>query len=470
MQARPEWKILVVESDEKPGGTMRSDRVEGCLCEWGPNGFLTNVPYTRDLAHRLDLGQRLLAADESAERRFLWVRGALRLLPMNPKSFLQSDLLSPRGRLRVLLEPFQGRAPKGVEDTVHAFASRRVGSEAASILIDAMVSGVYAGDPEELSLRATFPKMAQMEEEHGSLVKALVAMRRAARKKGETAEGGPAGPGGTLTSFDEGMEVLIQSLAGALGSRLRCGVRGVSVAPSDASSGASPAPPPSAGHAVTVETSGRRAVLSARKVVCAVPSYVAPSLLEGTYPRLARILGEIPYAGLTVVCLIYRRNQISHPLDGFGFLVPRGQGPRMLGCIWTGSIFPGHVTPGRVLLRAMIGGARDPEGPMLSETKTVDVAHTELDRILGGIDGPPVETRLYRHPKGIPQYVQGHLARLDVLGRELASTPGLSLAGNAYRGIGVNDCVRESQSLAARLCAQAAPAPEPVAADPPSAT
>jgi oxygen-dependent protoporphyrinogen oxidase len=203
---------------------------------------------------------------------------------------------------------------------------------------------------------------------------------------------------------------------------------------------------------VTADAGGRAAVLDAKRVVCALPAYGAGAVLGAAFPRLARELAAIPYAGITVVTLIYGRDRIAHPLHGFGFLVPFGQGPRMLGAIWTGSIFPTHVAPGKVLLRVMVGGARDPEASMLSDGKTVDWVLAELARILGGIEGMPEAVRLYRHPRGIPQYETGHLQRLAALDRELASVPGLSLAGNAYRGIGVNDCVREAAVLAERLC------------------
>ena len=160
---------------------------------------------------------------------------------------------------------------------------------------------------------------------------------------------------------------------------------------------------------------------------------------------------EIPYAPISVVCLIYDRQQVRHPLDGFGFLVPRGQAVRMLGCIWTGSIFPEHVAEGRVLLRTMVGGARDPEGAGMADGPLVDLVHGELRRILGEIEGRPREVRIFRHPLGIPQYALGHLGRLERLQSGLGRAPGLHLAGNAYRGIGVNDCVREASDLAGRI-------------------
>jgi oxygen-dependent protoporphyrinogen oxidase len=432
---RPRWNVLVAEGGERPGGTMRSDRVDGALCEWGPAGFLTNVAHTRDLAVELGLESRLLPALPTAENRFLWVRGALRPVPMKPLAFLGSSLLSRRGRGRVLLEPFVPRRRGDGDESIHAFASRRIGREAASVLVDAMVSGVYAGDPSRLSLAATFPRMAGMEREHGSLVRAMFALRRERRRAG----GGPAGPGGTLTTFDEGMETLIRALTASLGTRVRCRLRAASLTRAGED------------YRIVLDGPDGSRTVAARRVVLALPAFVSQSILASSFPAIASLLGEIPYAGITVACLFYDRDRVRHPLDGFGFLVPRGQGIRMLGAIWTGSIFPPHVPDGRVVLRVMLGGARDPEASMLSEGKTVDIAHGELDRILGGIEGRPAGAAIFRHPKGIPQYEQGHPRRLEALDRETARYPGLYLAGNAYRGIGVNDCVREAGLLAGRI-------------------
>ena len=433
-RAGPEWTVTVLEADERPGGTMRSERVAGCVCEWGPAGFLTNVPQTRELALELGLEERLLPARDAAQNRYLWVRNALRPVPLSPGAFLRSDLLSPAGRARVLAEPFMGRRPSGGDESVLAFASRRIGSEAARVLVDAMVSGIYAGDSGNLSLRATFPRMMEMEERYGSLFRAMIAKRRS-----KSGGGGPAGPGGVLTSFDEGMEVLIRTLAASLGPRLVTGARVTSLTRQGSE------------YHIDYSTSLGPRTLRAKQLLLAVPSFVASGLVRTFAPLLAAELEDIPYAGLNVVCLIYRRNQIRRPLDGFGFLVPRDQGLRMLGAIWAGSVFPEHVPGNLALLRVMLGGARDPEAAMLSDTRSVDLCHGELSRALGGIEGAPYATKLFRHPRAIPQYVLGHPERLLRIERERAAYPGLHLAGNAYRGIGVNDCVRESRALAERI-------------------
>ncbi len=443
LERRADWSVAILEAEDQPGGTMRSDWVGGCLCEWGPNGFLTNVPHTWDLAHEVGLGERILVANAKAERRYLWVNGALRALPMKPAAFFASDILSRRGRARVLLEPFMPRGPVGGDESVFAFASRRIGREAASVLVDAMVSGIYAGDPENLSLQSAFPRMKQMEETHGSLVKAMIAKMREGRRT-KVKSGGPMGPGGKLTSFDEGMQVLTRRLAEIAGPRLNLSTRVGDLEPIEG------------GYRIQALRNGAPWTLRARRVVLATPSFAGQAILKRRFASVARTIEPIPYAGITVACLIYDRDQIAHDLDGFGFIIPRGQGPRLLGCIWNGSIFPPHVKNRRVLMRTMVGGARDPEAVALSEGRTVDLVHGELGRMLGPITGMPKETRLFRHPKGIPQYVMGHPERLRRLEKDLQEFPGLHLLNNAYRGIGVNDCVREAKALAERLVGGAA--------------
>ena len=437
LAARPDWRVLVLERSSHPGGTMRSDRADGCVCEWGPNGFLTNVPDTWDLAHDLGLASRLRVADDRAQRRFLWLAGALREVSTSPLRFLASDMLSVRGKLRLLCEPLMGRR-KTPDESIHDFARRRIGREAADVLVDAMVTGIFAGDSHRLSLRAALPRMADMEDRYRSLVRAMVSIGRERRRTGR-AVGGPAGPGGRLVSFDDGMEVLIRRLADAIGGAMEtdCTVRGVDTVPG--------------GFVVHASGEDGPRAIDARRVVLACPAYVSATLLHREHPALASTLASIPYAGLTVVCLVYDRESIDHDLDGFGFLVPHGQNVLQLGCLWTASIFPDHAPDGRVVLRAMVGGTRDPAGANLPDETLLTRLQHELGGMLGGIRGAPRATRIFRHPRAIPQYELGHPDKLERLSAGLAGVPGLHLAGNAYRGIGVNDCVREARRLAGAI-------------------
>jgi oxygen-dependent protoporphyrinogen oxidase len=425
--------VTVLERSSRAGGNIRSEEVDGYLCEWGPNGFLDSVPETLELVRDLGLEAELLPSHDQAQNRYIFRKGRLHPLPGGPLAFLKSRLLSWPGKLRIAMEPFARRRPDG-DETIHAFASRRIGGEAAEVLIDPMVSGVFAGDSRALSLRACFPKMWQMETDHGGLFRALLAKRRGRR--------GPVGaPLGRLTSFRGGTEDLVRALVRARGDGLRTGVLVRSLAPSPG------------GYRLALEGGG---ALLADAVVLSGGAGESASLLHGVDPDLALGLREIPSAPLAVVCLGYEESGLPRPLDGFGFLIPRGEGPRILGVLWDSSIYPGRAPSGHVLLRAMIGGAHDPQAMALDDSALLERVRQDL-RTTMGLQGSPTLVRVFRHPRGIPQYTVGHRERLARVEARLARYPGLYLAGSAYRGVAINSCVAEAGPLAERILAGLAP-------------
>jgi oxygen-dependent protoporphyrinogen oxidase len=442
--------VLVLEASDRAGGNIQTDRVEGFTIERGPNGYLDNVPATPALVRRLGIEGELQKADEAAANRYLFRAGRLHLLPSGPGSFLRSRVLSVPGRLRVFGEPFAGNKPAGVDETIFQFASRRIGKEAASILIDAMVSGVFAGDVRELSLASSFPKMAQMEEEHGGLVRAMLARmkgRRVAKKeverrraRGEAVEdlvqpGGPAGPGGTLTSFRLGLDTLPEAAARELGDSVRYGVKVVGIERGGRGGDGS-------GPAWIVHPTGGESI-PADGVVVSVPSPRAAPFLRTLDKELAGAVGEIRTAGLAVVALAFDAVAMGGAPHGFGFLVPRGTGPRILGCLWDSSIFPGRAPEGKVLLRAMIGGAHDPDAVGESEEALVTQVREDL-RTTMGLTTPPLFARVYRWPLGIGQYTVGHQDRLDQVHSRLETHPGLWVAGSSFYGISMNACIEKA--------------------------
>ncbi len=465
-------EVLVLEGSDRPGGNIQTDRFDGFTIERGPNGYLDNVPTTPALVRRLGLEGRVQRADESAANRYLYRAGKLHLLPSGPIGFLTSPVLSLPGRLRVFAEPFSPKRPDGVDESVFEFASRRIGGEAASVLIDAMVSGVFAGDVRELSLASSFPKMAAMEEEHGGLMRALLArMRkrraarrqvRARRRRGEKVDdlvqpGGPAGPGGTLTSFRGGLDVLPTALAQELGDSVRLEVGAVSVERTGGETVAAALDGGSEdgrGESMTpwsVRTSDG-GVIPADVVVLAVPSSRARGLLDDLDEGLAGAVGEIRTAGLAVIALAFEEADLGGAPDGFGFLVPREAGPRILGCLWDSSIFPGRAPKGRALLRVMIGGAHDPEAVAEKEEVLVSRALTDLGTTMG-VGAQPLFSRVYRWPLGIGQYTLGHQDRLDRIHRRLEKLPNLYLAGSSYYGISMNSCIERAGEQAEAILA-----------------
>ncbi len=433
--------VNVFEAGPQAGGNIRSEEVDGFTVEWGPNGFLDNVPATLELVRDLALDEELQRADPRAATRYIWRRSRLHPIPTGPLSFLGSRALSLTGRLRVLAEPFQARGPDARDESVRDFGVRRIGTEATDVLIDAMVSGVFAGTAETLSLSSAFPKMRAMESEHGSLVRAMLARKR------HGSGGGPAGPGGTLTSFRNGMETLPRALARHLGSRLHTGVRATGIPGQDAEG------------RWRVALDGVDEV-AADQVVLAVPAPRSAELTAEVSPALSEVLGSMPTAGLAVVALAYPESALVRSPDGFGFLVPRSEGIRILGCLRDSTIFPGRAPEGHVLLRAMIGGAYDPEAVGLPADELEHIVRAELSTTLG-VDAQPSLVRVLRHPLGIGQYTVGHADRLERIGNALAELPGLSLTGSSYRGVSMNACIEraslEAESIADRVAEAARP-------------
>lgn len=429
-------EVCLLEAGAEPGGKIRSERSAGYLCEWGPNGFLNKEPATLSLCRRLGLTAQLQPAEDAFGRRYIYRRGRLVAVRANPLGFIASPLLPPAGKLRLFCEPFvpRRRALRHEGDeSVASFARRRIGSWGAEILIDAMQSGIYAGDPTRLSVKSCFPRVVEVEQQYGSLVRGMVSLKRSS--KGGATPG--AGPSGHLTSFNDGLQSLTNALAARLGSRVRCNTTLRAIQRRN--------------QRYQLELDGGEP-LQADAVVLACPAYAAAPLLAPLDGHLSRLIDGIEYAPLGVLCLGWRREQVKHPLDGFGFLAPRREGLRSLGALFSSSIFRGRAPFGRVLMRVMLGGARDPQVLELDDDHLVLLALSELEPVLG-LNGMPEHVRVFRHTRAIPQYNVGHEARIQRIAQRLADLPHLHLGGNAYHGVSINDCVRNAEVLATQIIA-----------------
>ncbi|KAB0671362.1 protoporphyrinogen oxidase [Oryzomonas sagensis] len=429
-----ELDLALLEKDERVGGKIWSIKADGYTCEWGPNGFLDSKPQTLELCSAIGVDGNLHRSNDNARKRFIFSGGELHQLPENGASFLKSRLISWPGKLRLALEPtpFIAKAPQGVDETLAAFGRRRLGEEALDKLIAPMVSGIFAGDPETMSLVSCFPRIAELEREYGGLVRAMIMLAR--KKKKERAAGkavsSAAGPGGVLTSFREGIQYLTDALAASLGDVVK-----------PASPVAAVAKGQSVPYRVRCADGSER---EADVVIVAAPAFATAEMLTGLDAGLSGVLRQIPYATMTVICFGYERDRISHPLDGFGYLVPKKEGRSILGTLWDSSMFENRAPEGKVLLRSMMGGACFPEYVKLSDDEVTARVKRDLKDTMGiGVD--PSFVRIFRHEQAIPQYTAGHGKRLEALGAGLAAHPGLILTGNSYRGIGLNDCVAAAQ-------------------------
>lgn len=419
-RAHPECSIEVFESGERPGGTMHTAVVEGFRFEDGGNGFLSNKPDSLQLVRDSGAEHLLLRSSDASRRRFIY-DGQLHPLPESPPAFLKTGLLSWGQKLRVLAEPLVPARRDGADETLQEFGYRRVGRGLTDVFLNAMTAGIHGSTPELLSVAAAFPLVVGLEREHGGLFRGMLARRKSG-----------AGPGGVLMSFKGGVSTLIDHLAPLLAARWHL-----------ASPVETIARQPAGWRVESVTHSGEF-----DHVIVATPAYAASAILREAAPELSTVLAGIGYTPIAVVGLGYRH--LDHPLDGFGLLTTSRARQQVLGILWESSIFPDRTPEGCKSLRVMIGGQRSPELVFQEPEGLVATALAGVAETMGVTTAPDV-VHTCRWDRGIPHYEVGHLGRVEACLRALEGQPGLHLAGNAYRGVAMNDCVREGRELAWRI-------------------
>jgi len=431
--------VAVLEASGRVGGAIETHSEAGFRFELGPNTVLENHPAVSELLRDAGLDDETerekIVASPAAKRRYLWKGDRLEPLPGGPPGLLRTPLFSLGAKLRLLREPWiRRRSAEEIaadpDETVAAFVRRRLGSEMLDYAVGPFVSGVYAGDPERLAVRWAVPKIFALETDHASLIRGALAHRK-----------GPA-PGGAMFSFRQGLETLPFRLAREIGD-VRTGLAATAVRPVRNADGQI--------ERFVVETAA--GPLAARRVVLAVPADVAARLLDEATGGKSRALAEIPYAPVAVVALGVAQSDITHPLDGFGFLAPRRESLRLLGCLFPSTVFPDRAPAGHVALSAFLGGRTDPEivDPSIwSDDRLLDRVRKDLGRALG-LSGPPKVAILRRWPRAIPQYEVGH-GRFVSLAKEIErDLPGLRLAGNFLQGVSVPDCIRNAGRVAVEV-------------------
>jgi len=430
-ELRPGWEVLVLESEARAGGKAWTIKEDGFVCEKGVNGVLDNKPSTLALAARL--GLEPLKSNNAASRRFVIKNRHLVQLPASPAQFLTSKLLSLPGRLRVLAEALVSKGDISKDESLADFARRRLGKEAFKYLIDPMATGIYAGDPERLSLRSCFPRIHELERDYGSLIRAMIKLQREARKKGKKGPG--AGPGGVLTSFATGMNELVDALVRALGPAVRLN---------------------SSVASISKQNTGWRVFLKdgeefeADHVVLACPVKAVSEALKETAPDIVKLAVKINYPPVSIVCMGIKQGTTENPMNGFGFLAPSSERRSILGSLWDSSIFPNRAPEGYQLIRTLVGGARAPDLAGLPDSSLVDLVVKEFSELVG-LKGTPEFVKIFRWEEAIPQYEKGHQALASKIDSTLRSYPGLYIRCNWLGGVSLNDCVANSERLAIQL-------------------
>jgi protoporphyrinogen/coproporphyrinogen III oxidase len=447
-------ECTLIERDNRLGGKVVTHREDGFTVEGGPDSFLTQKPWAVELCRRLGLEDRLVGTNEASRKVSILWKGQLRTLPdgvllIVPTRFTPfalSTLISPMGKLRMGLDLIIPRPKEARDESVASFVRRRLGNEALDKIAEPLMGGIHTSDPERQSLLATFPRFSQIEQKYGSLIKGMLAAKTAR----------PPSNGKTLPAFmtlRDGLEQLPATVAGRLKeTRLALG-RTVTGLRRD----------PEGPYRLKLDDGTE---MEADEVVLAMPAREVAPLISGIAPDLAERLGMIRYVSTATVSFGYRKGELGHPLNGFGFVIPKKERRKITGCTWSSTKFDNRAPAGHALVRCFVGSATDDSAAKLPEEEMAVVAREEL-RALMGVRAEPVMTVVYRWRDAHPQYDVGHLDRMSDIDSLCAAQPGLHLAGSSYRGVGLPDCIHSGQlaaeSILKKLAASGgsvAPTPE----------
>ncbi len=448
LQQSPDMRVryTLLEQSDRWGGKIRSEQVEDAggtfIVEVGPDSFLTQKPWALQLARELGLDEQLLGTNDAARKVFVLNNGkptpmpdgVLMIVPTKFMPFALSPLLSPLGKLRMGLDLVIPKRQDSADETLADFIRRRLGSEALDKIAEPMMSGIYNAEAERQSLLATFPRFRELEDKHGSLIKGMLA----SRQNGHAAPSDTVKKISAFTSFNAGTETLVQTLASKLTGELRLNT-GVKALERTGNI-----------YRLTL-TDG--STLEADAVIVATPAYIAADLIRNLAPQAAATLDSIRYVSTGTISLAFKRDEVKHPLDGFGVMIPRSERRPINAITWSSTKFNHRAPAGYVLMRVFFGGSRNPGAMELDDQTLLTVVRTELKSLLN-IDVTPVFHRIYRWHRANPQYDVGHLAKLDKL--EAALPEGLYVTGSPYRGVGIPDCVNQAQQTVQRVLAKIA--------------
>jgi oxygen-dependent protoporphyrinogen oxidase len=443
-QSGAEIEYVLFEAAPRLGGVMVTDRADGCLIEAGPDSFLTEKPWAADLCRKIGLGDQLIGSNDADRKTYIVVRknnrdqlvvmpdGLMFMVPTKIMPTVMSPLFSLRTKMRMATELFHPPHKASADETVAQMVERHYGPEMVDLLADPLLSGVYGGEATELSVRAVLPRFADMEAKHGSLGRAMLS----ARKKMAGAAKAPTRP--LFTSLKEGMQQMVDALVARLDSaNLRTSSPVQSLIPQN--------------DGWTVAAGYQSDHFDA--VIIAAPAHAAAAVLQSADENLARELASINYSSSVTLTLGYDEKVRRSLPPGFGFLVPRSAGHRMLAATFVHNKFPHRAPETRAIVRCFLGGARDEAILSSTEDQILAIARDELHQIIG-LNAEPIFTRVYKWKSAMAQYSVGHLERLQRIEALRLKIPGLALAGNGFTGIGVPDCVRSGTEAATKILSE----------------
>jgi oxygen-dependent protoporphyrinogen oxidase len=427
------FDIKILESRSEPGGAMETIRQDGFLIDCGPNSGLETTPLIRQIVNEVGLSDEMIYASDISNKRFILRNGKIHILPTGLAPFIQTKLFSVRGKLRLFGEPFIGKSEDGYYQSIAEFVRRRLGQEFLDYAIDPFVSGVFAGDPNKLSVKSAFPKLYRLEEIYGGLVKGMIKGARERKKSSEESK-----QSAKMFSFMNGMQSFPKAIAGRLMDNILydCNVMKVEKTEDFSLSR----------WKIIFEKNGERRDIISDYVLSTIPSYATSKIFGHLDSNLVPHLENIFYPPVMVLYLGFNKKDIGVPLDGFGFLIPSKENKKFLGAIWSSVIFPNRCDNDKAAFTLFIGGARRPNLFDTEKRLLIDDALREFKEIMK-IEAEPVIIKERSWQKAIPQYNIGYIEHENYFDKFEKENPGIFLGGNYRGGISVGDCIKNSEKI-----------------------
>jgi protoporphyrinogen/coproporphyrinogen III oxidase len=428
------FDVTVVESRDKVGGSIESISENGFLFDRGPNSALETTPVIAQLVDELNLKDEFVYANKEGNKRYILKNDGLIALPMSPPAFIKSKLFSGKAKLRLMAEPFIGRSKDGYYQSIAEFVTRRLGKEFLDYAINPFVAGVYAGRPEELSVKSAFPKLYALEEEYGGLIIGTIRSIRKRKKRAEQSK-----QSAKMFSFKSGMKVLPEAINNFLGERIKLNAEVVSIKRTSDNK-----------YGVAYKQNDQTVTLLCDFVLSTAPAYKAAELFGQFDEKLSEHLNKIYYPPVLVYYLVYKNEDIGQPLDGFGFLIPEKEKKSFLGAIWSSVIFPGRSDNEHASFTLFIGGSRNPDFILEKENNLLAKVRTEFEELMK-IKGPPVYSSKRMWEKAIPQYRLGYVEHENYIDHFEKDNKGIILSGNYRGGISVGDCIKNAELVVNKI-------------------
>lgn len=425
--------VALFERDRTVGGTMKTLLDDGWLVETGPNSALETTPLIKTLVQDVGIAGEMVYANPAGKNRYILKNGELHPLPMSPGKFFRSKLWSVPGKLRLLKEPFIGRS--GKDETIAEFVVRRLGREFLDYAINPFVAGIFAGAPDQLSVRAAFPKLYALEEKYGGLIRGQFAGARERKKRGEVAK-----DRAQMYSFVKGMQTLPNAIGAALGESVRTSATVDRIEYNNSERN----------YNIRYTNDGNAEVHQTQSVILALPASAAAKIVQPFDPSLSERIDSIYYPPVAEVFIGYRTEQVGRALDGFGFLVPEKEHREILGAIWSSTLFEGRAPKGMVAFTVFVGGSRQPDHALRNDAELLMSVKKDLEPLMN-VSGEPAYVRVTRWDKAIPQYHIGHLELMNSIEQFEQRQPGMFLSGNYRGGISVGDCIIQSEKISQRV-------------------